>query len=95
LDEISQGPKRDFRLPSARWLVLVTAVGLVATVTTLALTAGGGRHAAVPPKGPAPRAAPAPSPTAAPGTVLFTCDPGGQSQLAANWRAGSLRAGPL
>lgn len=95
MDEISQGPKRDFRLPSARWLVLVTVAGLAAAVTTLALTAGGGRHAGVPPKGPTRRAAPAPSPAAAPGTVLLTCDPAGQSQLASNWRPGSLRAGPL
>lgn len=82
-------------MPSARWLVLVTVVGLVAVVTTLALTAGGNRHAAVPPKGSTSRAAAAPSPAAAPGTVLSTCDGQGQSQLASNWRAGSLRAGPL
>lgn len=82
-------------MPSVRWLVLVTMVGLVAAVTTLVLTAGGGRHATVPPKGSTPRAAPVPSPAAAPGTVLLTCDPAGQSQLASNWRAGSLRAGPL
>jgi hypothetical protein len=94
LDEISQGPKRDFRLPSARRLVLVTAAGLIAVVTTLMLTGGGGRHAAVPPKGPTALAAPAPSPTAAPGTVLLTCDSANWG-LAGNWQAGSLKAGPL
>jgi hypothetical protein len=95
LDEISQGPKRDFRWPSARWLVLVAAVGLAAAITTLALTGGGRHHSAVRPKGTASLAAPAPSPTAAAGTVLMACDPATQNQLAANWRRGSMRAGPL
>ena len=38
---------------------------------------------------------PAPSPTAAPGTVLLTCDSANWGKLASNWRAGSLKAGPL
>src|SRR5882757_6405311 len=58
------------------------------------LTGGGGRHAAVPPKGPTALAVPAPSPTAAPGTVLLTCDSANWG-LAGNWQAGSLKAGPL
>jgi hypothetical protein len=94
LDEISQGRKRDFRLPSGRWLVVVAAAGLIAVIATLVLTGGGGRHAAArPPSGSTALAAP--SPTAAPGTVLLTCDSANWGQLASNWRAGSLKAGPL
>lgn len=95
MDEISQGPKRDFRLPSGRWLVLAIAAGLVAALATVVLTGGGGRSAAVPPKGTAPLAARPPSPTAAPGTVLLTCDSANGGPLGSHWRARSLRAGPL
>jgi hypothetical protein len=95
LDEISQGPKRDFRLPSGRWLMLVIAAGLVAALATVVLTGGGGRHAAAAPKGTAPLAARAPSPTAVPGTVLLTCDSANGGPLGPHWRARSLRAGPL
>ncbi len=96
MDEISQGPKRDFRLPSGRWLVVVVVVvaaGLIAVIATLVLTGSGGRRAAGPPGGSTALAAP--SPTAAPGTVLLTCDSANWGQLASNWRAGSLLAGPL
>jgi hypothetical protein len=94
LDEISQGPKRDFRLPSVRWLVPMVAVGLAAAITALSMLGGG--HVAVPPKGTASRAALARFSTAVPGTVVFlACDPAAQSPLSGNWRAGSLRVGPL
>ena len=91
MDEISQGPKRDFRLPSGRWLVVVVVVaaGLIAVIATLVLTGSGGRRAAGPPGGSTALAAP--SLTAAPGTVLLTCDSANWGQLASNWRAGSLR----
>lgn len=97
MDEISQGPKRDFRFPSGRWLVvvLVTAAGLVAALATVVLTGGGGRHAAVRSRGTVPLAAGAPSPTAAPGTELLTCDSANGGPLGSSWRARSLRAGPL
>jgi hypothetical protein len=95
LDEISQGPKRNFRLPSGRWLMLATAVGLAAALATVVLTGGGARHAAVPPKGAAPSAGRTPSPTAAPGTVLLTCDSANGGPLGSHWQARSLRAGPL
>jgi hypothetical protein len=95
LDEISQGPQRDSRLRSGRWLMLATAVGLAAAVATVVLTGGGGRHAAVPPKGAARLAGRAPSPTAAPGTVLLTCASANGGALASDWRSRSLRAGPL
>jgi hypothetical protein len=95
LDEISHGPRRDPRLPSGRWLAGVAAVALIAVITTLVLSEGGRRHAVLPPGGPTALAIPGPSPTAAPGTVLLTCDSANPGQLAPDWRAGSLRAGPL
>lgn len=95
MDEISQGPKSDSRLPAGRWLVGVAAVALIAVITTLVLNEGGGRHAVSPPGGPTALAAHGPPPTAAPGTVLLTCDSANRGQLGSNWRAGSLRAGPL
>ena len=48
-----------------------------------------------PPGGPTALTAPGPSPTAVPGTVLLACDSANQGQLGPDWRAGSLRAGPL
>jgi hypothetical protein len=95
LDEISQGPKRNFRLPSGRWLMLATAAGLAAALATVVLTGGGARHAAVPPRGAAPLAGRTLSPTAAPGTVLLTCDSANGGPLGSHWQARSLRAGPL
>ena len=94
MDEISQGPKREFRSPSARWLVPVAAVGLAAAITTL-VTSGGRQHPTVQPKGTTSLAVPAPSPTAVPGTVLVACDLATQDQLAADWQPASVRAGPL
>src|SRR4029077_16973782 len=44
---------------------------------------------------PPPRPAPGPPPPAAPGTVLLSCDSANWGQLGPDWRAGSLRAGPL
>jgi hypothetical protein len=95
LDEISQGPKSDSRLPAGRWFVGVAAVALAAVIATLVLSEGGGRHAVSTPGGPTALTAPGPSPTAAPGTVLLTCDSANRGQLGPDWRAGSLRAGPL
>lgn len=94
LDEISQGPGRDFRLPPGRWISLVAAAGLIVAVIALVLTAGGG-HRPVSPTGRPTALASAPAPSAAPGTVLLTCDSATPGQLGPNWRAGSLRAGPV
>ena len=41
MDEISQGPKRDFRLPSGRWLMLATAVALAVAFATVDVFNGG------------------------------------------------------
>jgi hypothetical protein len=92
LDVISQGPKRDSRLPSGRWLAVLAATGLIAAVTALLLTDGS--HHAVSPAG-RPTALAAPAPSAVPGTVLLTCDSAVPGQLAPDWRAASLRAGPV
>jgi hypothetical protein len=95
LDVISQGPKRDFRLPSGRWLAVLAVTGLIGAVVALVLTGGGG-HAASPARHQAALAAPAPPPpSAVPGTVLLTCDSAVPGQLGLNWRAMSLRAGPV
>ena len=95
MDEISQGPERDSRLPAGRWLAVVAAAGLIAVITMLVLSGGGRRHAVSPPGGPTALTAPGPSPTAVPGTVLLACDSANHGQLGPDWRAGSLRAGPF
>jgi len=94
LDEISQGPKRDFRMPSGRWLAALAVTGLIAGGLALGLS-GGGPRVASPTGSPTTLATPAPPASAAPGTVLLTCDSATPGQLAPNWRAGSLRAGPV
>jgi len=94
LDEITIGPKRDLRWPSLGWLAAAAAAGLIAAAVTLIVTSGGGRHAPRPPGAPGVAAAPSP-PAAAPGTVLLTCDAASWGQLPSDWRAHSLRAGPL
>lgn len=97
MDEISQEPKWDFRLPPGRWVAVVASIAMGAVVTAVAaavaLTDGGGHHGAVPPKGQAALAVPAPTP--APGTVLLTCDSAAFGPLGPHWQARSLRAGPL
>jgi hypothetical protein len=63
LDEISNGPKRDFRLPFGRWLVAAGAAGLVAAAAILVVTGAGDGQSAL-------RAgAPGVSPTLAPLTA--------------------------
>ena len=81
-------------MPSGPWLASAAVAVLIAAITALVLT-GGGRHAVSSPGGPTALAAPGPSPTAAPGTVLLSCDSANWGQLGPDWRAGSLRAGPL
>jgi hypothetical protein len=95
MDEISQGPRRDFRLPSGPWPAGAAVAVLIAAIITLVPTDGGGRHAISPPGDPTALAASGPSPTAAPGTVLLSCDSANEGQLGPDWRAGSLRVGPM
>ncbi len=79
-------------MPSGRWLAVLAVIGLIAAVIALSLTGGGHRVAS--PSGRSTALA-APSPSAAPGTVLLTCDSANPGQLGPNWRATSLRAGPV
>jgi hypothetical protein len=66
LDEISHGPKRDFRLPFGRWLVAAAAAGLVAAAAVLVVTSADDRQTAL--RAGAPGALPALAPLTA--TVL-------------------------
>ena len=71
-------------------------MGLIAAVIALVLT-GGGNRTVPPTHRPSVLAVPvpAPSPSAVPGTILLTCDAANPGQLDPNWRATSLRAGPV
>lgn len=82
-------------MPSGPWLAGAAVAVLIAGVIALVLTGGDGLHAASPPGGPTALAAPGPSPSAAPGTVLLSCDSANEGQLGPDWRAGSLRVGPV
>ncbi|MGN6794721.1 MAG: hypothetical protein ACTHJW_20235 [Streptosporangiaceae bacterium] len=95
MDEISFGPKREFRLPSGRWLVVAAAVLVIAFATVIITSGGSARR---PPRAPRPSiaaSAPSPSPTAAAGTFLRTCADANWGQLESKWQAGSFKAGPL
>jgi hypothetical protein len=59
------------------------------------VTSGGGHHAPLRPGPSTVAAAPTPSPTGAPGTLLRTCDSANWGKLPSNWRATSFRAGPF
>jgi hypothetical protein len=101
MDEISQEPRWDFRLPPRRRLAVLAAVVLIAAAAVLAGTRGGGRpavagrHPSVPANRPAVLATPSPPPPGVPGTVLLACDSTAGSQQGTAWHRGSLRAGPL
>jgi len=95
MDEIKIGPKRDFRLPSGRWLVVAAASALIAATATLIMTAGNAHRGPGLPGPSSAVAAPTPTPTGAQGTLLLTCDSANWGSLGKDWRAGSLKAGPL
>jgi len=82
MDEISIGPKHDFRLPSGRWLLAVAAVALIAATLALLVTGGGGRH----PSNRSTRGSAA-------NPVVFTCDQ--TSNPPSKPRPGDLVVGPL
>ena len=108
MDEISQGPDKDGRLPRApRWLPAAALAGLVAVAAALTVTRFGGHDSTAAPATPtatkaqsAPTApalaAPSPVPQlAAAGTVLLTCDSASPGKVQPDWRAGSLQVGTL
>src|SRR5215472_5040232 len=96
MDEISFGPRRDFRLPSRRWLVVAAAAALIASIATVIITGGSGTGRAAGSPGPSVAAAvPSRSPAAALGTLLRTCTDANWGQLESGWRSGSFKAGPL
>jgi hypothetical protein len=76
LDEISQGPKRDPRFPSGRWLAAAAAAGLIAATAALLVT---GRTPGTPgasPRSPVPGTVTAPqgpSPVSAGASLPSTC----------------------
>ena len=69
LDELSYGPKREFRPPSRRWLVIAGVAGLVAVGVTIGVTGTGGRRAGGPPPRASASAGSMLLPTGAPGPV--------------------------
>jgi hypothetical protein len=74
---------------------MVTAVVTVsAGIATLIVTGVSGRTTR-PLGASVAAAAPTPSPTAAPGTILLTCEFANWGELVRSWRAGSLKVGPL
>ena len=94
MDEISFGPKHDFRLPPGRWLAATVAIALAAATVALIMTSGGRRvHR---PQSPV-AAVPVPTRAAAgaPGTLLLTCESANWGRLGKGWRAASLKVGPL
>ena len=94
MDDISAGRTSFLRRPAVRWVTGAVAAGVVAAAATVIATSGGGparppRHRST------AAAAPAPSASAAPGTLLLGCGSANWGKLASGWRAQSLRAGPL
>ena len=69
LDELSYGPKREFRPPSRRWLVIAGVAGLVALGVAIGVAGTGGRRAAGPPPRASASAGSMLLPTGAPGPV--------------------------
>jgi hypothetical protein len=82
LDEISYGPKRNFRLPSHRRLTAAATAATLAAAAALAIAGIGGYWDGGPPAG-------------TPGTFLLSCAMANWSQLNPGWRSSSLRVGSL
>jgi len=75
LDEISQGPKRDPRPPSGRWLAAAAAAGLIAAAITLLVTSTTPARPGASPRSPGTgtvTALPAPSPVPAGASLQLT-----------------------
>ncbi len=96
MEGIRQRHRRHVRQLSFGYLAVAAAIGLAVAPLSHTLRAAPASltHGSRARPTPSPTSA-APSPTAAPGTLLLTCDSANWGQLASNWRAGSLKAGPL
>ena len=76
MDEISQGPKRDPRPPSGRWLAAAAGAGLIAAAVTLLVTSTTPARPGASPRSPGTgtvTALPAPSPVPAGASLPSTC----------------------
>jgi hypothetical protein len=76
LDEISQGPKRDPRFPSGRWLAAAAAAGLIAATVTLLVTSRDPARPGASPRSPGTSTVttlPAPSPVSTSAGVPSIC----------------------
>lgn len=76
LDEISQGPGRDPRFPSGRWLVAIAAAGLIAATVTPLMTSRTPARPGSPPRSPGTSTVTtplAPTPVAAGASLPSTC----------------------
>jgi hypothetical protein len=76
LDEISQGPNRDPRVPSGRWLAAAAAAGLIAATVTLLVTSRTPSTPGASPRSPGTStvtALPGPSPVSAGASLPSTC----------------------
>ncbi len=93
MDDISAGRTRFLRRPAVRWVTGAVAAGVIAAAAIVIATSGG--SSSRPARSSIAAAAVAPSPAAAPGTLLLGCGSANWGKLASGWRAQSLRAGPL
>lgn len=73
MDEISQGPKRDSRFPSGRWLAAAAAAGLIAATVTLLVTSRTPSTPGASPRTGTVTAPPGPSPVSAGASLPSTC----------------------
>lgn len=93
---LAEGIRRRHRRHVRRVSVGSAAMALAIAVAIPALThvsLAGGPPPAGRPSGPV--TTPSATPAASPGTLLLTCSSANWGQLSANWRAESLRVGPL
>jgi hypothetical protein len=82
MDEISQDPKLDFRVPRGRWLDAAVAVALIAATAIAVMTSRGGRPAAAPAGRPGAATASALLPSIVRARIpLPFADPGGMTIL--------------
>lgn len=76
MDEISQGPDRDPRFPSGRWLAAAAAAGLIAATVTLLVTSRAPARPGASPRSPGPSTVttlPAPSSASPRAGLPSTC----------------------